>query len=413
MAEKKAKAWRYLLIMGLVLFPVYIIGPWVYGLTKLIIHVSRAENKNFTEVVNSKYIGTKVRVAPFATFYRMKNYAGWRDKYLHIMVGEPEEKFIEKKHTPLMSSNGVFELTVIEVRYQAHGYGQLDEVCIMKNDHMKNEVFSEDCDQVSYVNAVTDFYETAKAELKSKGSAFISVKKRYNKPKLFRRYFDVNNFEVFKVKNEAELLMLLVDRKDSGSYDYLHAKEPSLFLGRDRPNELQLSYMYVSDQDHRDWNPSRPLAMTFSEYMLSNQIPQDVEDWISSNFKEFFEDRWALRIAAIEMQRLTRDLEIIKGESSEYAFSRYEDLIACLKVFFKSGNSETHFNELITVFKKDVIRASEWDRVLRSNVRMAEGDYTIGKLECNVRPPKAYEGAEIILMNSDDSAVSDTISEQN
>lgn len=364
--ERAKKYVCYILIGAvslLVLVPLVKVIGTAAGMFLVFFYAGKqAEKDDYKLVPNSQFIGKEIKIAPFATVYKMSKYARWRDDYLYVMVGKPTDASSESQSVSAKRDlKGYLNLRVVEVRISASFNRTTQKTCILQNKLSLDEKFTMACQNLIHASQITRLYDEAVSELETTGSAYIALQ-RHEKDAFRKPIFKVGWFKVYKVVNSDELLSLITQDALGRPYELIFSNLPFHFKERGRVHETRISKIYIAeaapytmDIDLSNDGPQEELV----EYFQKNELPGEIESWIQTRQPASFKNRWALRVIIMEMQRIINRAEVSETDS-KYVFKRHQALRSCLSEIYERDAFLNDFRELEEFYLREPNRLKRW-----------------------------------------------------
>lgn len=313
--------------------------------------ISRA-SMHGKSIMNSKFLGREVRIAPFLKLVKLKDYSGWPDKYYYVLASVPTlgvsdepNKVIELKQIEVFK--------VVDVRFKKANFPigpRFDRViCLIQNNHFKNLTATIECNNLSIIDEIAEIYSSAEFEIKKNGYALISTKK-YDQSNS-KLVYKVNNFNIYKLASLKELTSLLYQNEDEtnpNTAEYLmYGAFPFLIKKEDGLNEKTLSILFINSKFGYFLRQLRTRDETFREEFLKNRLPKEIDDWIVQNYSSSNNDRWVLRVFAGIFYRQLLSSEKLDKLNSREKYFLVEEVSDCLTKFLdRPSESSEHFNKL-------------------------------------------------------------------
>ena len=214
--KNKRKRTDFIIVVILILTipiwgPIVFLFVYIIGLSILSILF------NNTNVWNSEYVGEKVTLAPFAIVTKMEKYGGWRDRYYYIFA----------KNSEAINQKSINEIGYYKVISEKRNINSSVRVCILENDKLKGQQISIDCDYISKINELASIYIKLKNDIKIEGKAYVAS---FGSSSL-KPIFKVDNFFIYEVKNEEEIMnVILSGLDDKEEYEYVMDSKHLVYL---------------------------------------------------------------------------------------------------------------------------------------------------------------------------------------
>lgn len=238
-------AWYSFLLVASLWYSLQLRGPFKELEDKLNQEIHKAAVLDRKPIPNSPYVGQEVELAPFAEFYKMKDFGGWTDEFLYVMTHEPrKEKYVEiifKSNNMPRDNNGYSKFKVTEAVYQTNtsGPGSKKEICILSSVIETSEKISARCEILEDWRKVTEMYRKIEKEILNNKSAFIATR-NYGRKLNIKPFASHDSFSVYEFKNMNEFVSSL--RNDNGfeQYEFFDSKYVVLLNKREKYNSKEV-----------------------------------------------------------------------------------------------------------------------------------------------------------------------------
>ncbi len=353
--------------------------------------ISRASTDG-KSILNSKFIGREVRIAPFLKLVKLKDYSGWPDKYYYVLAAVPKLD-VSDEPNKVIELKQIETFKVIDVKFKKANFpigSSFDRIiCLIQN---KNLIATVECNELSKVDEIAELYSSSAFEIERNGHVLISSEK-YD-PSNSKLVYRVNNFNIYKITNLKELTSLLYRNEDEinpNTAEYLmYGAFPFLIKKENGLNEKTVSVLF---KNSKFGYLARQLGThdgTFREEFLKNRLPKEVDEWIVQNYSNSSNNRWGLRVYAGYFIRQLLSSEKLDKINSRERFFLVEEVSNCLAKFFdEPGNSREQFNKLknkILENKDFLKRYNEINFLAKAPI---EGSYKYSSSGCtDFSPPK-------------------------
>lgn len=376
------------------LFISFCIGFWVKFGHFFESEISRASKDN-RSIINSKFLGREIRIAPFLKLVKLKDYSGWPDKYYYVLSSVPRldvsddlDKIIELKQIEVFK--------VVDVRFKKANFpigSSFDKsICLIQSPKFKNLIATIECNDLSKVDELAEIFSSTEFEIKKNGYALISTEKYA--PSNSKLIYKVNNFNFYKLTSLNELKLLFYQNEDDtnpSTAEYLMYRTfPFLIKKEDGLNEKSLSILFKNSKFGYLKRQLGARDGSFRDEFLKNQIPKEIDDWIIQNFQNSINDRWALRVFAGFFYRQLLSDEKLDGINSRERFFLVEEVSDCLAKFFdKPDNSKFYFNNLKSKILENKVSLKKYDEISFYAKEPIEGSYNYSSGGCtDFSPPE-------------------------
>lgn len=340
---------KRILVVSLFLF--LCVGTWIKIGHFFESEISRASSDG-KSIINSKFLGRQVRIAPFLKLVKLKDYSGLPDKYYYVLAGVPKLGVSTELNSIIgLKQTEVFK--VVDVKFKKANFplgSRYDSVyCLIKNDNFKNLIAAINCNKLSIVDEIAEIHTSSEFEMRKNGYALISIEK-YD-PSNSKLIYKVNNFNIYKLTSLKELTSLFYQNEDEtnpNTAEYLmYGAFPFLIKKVDGLNEKTLSILFKNSKFGYFVRELSTSGGTFREEFLKNMLPKEVDDWIVQNYSNSSNDRWVLRVFAGYFYRQLLSNEKLDKINSREKFFLVEEVSDCLTKFFeRPSDSKVHFNKL-------------------------------------------------------------------
>lgn len=356
--------------------------------------ISRA-SMHGKSIMNSKFLGREVRIAPFLKLVKLKDYSGWPDKYYYVLASVPTlgvsdepNKVIELKQIEVFK--------VVDVRFKKANFPigpRFDRViCLIQNNHFKNLTATIECNNLSIIDEIAEIYSSAEFEIKKNGYALISTKK-YDQSNS-KLVYKVNNINIYKLASLKELTSLLYQNEDEtnpNTAEYLmYGAFPFLIKKEDGFNEKTLSILFENSKFGYLVSQLSTGDGTLREEFIKNRLPEEIDDWIVQNYSNSSNDRWGLRVFAGFFYRQLLSNEKLDTLKSRERFFLVEEVSGCLARFFDRPNeSREHFNKLKNKILEDKDLLEKYNEITLLIKAPLKESYQYSSRGCNdFSPPE-------------------------
>lgn len=385
------KHWLKFLFVGVLAKPLYYLVLVIYVFT---IQEAIRTIKDESIVKNTPYLGREIKIAPIAVLAKMKDYGGWTDKYLYIYAGQPKITPHNKPEWTVSLSDYV-NLKVVEVKRQSGNFtgDGADIICILKNVKDPNQIVSESCEELGFVDELTELYYEASLDFKKYGSMYLAVARQFGTAFPFKPIFKVNSFHVYKLNSIQELLsLLLYNIGELNSYSYIIGRTlPFRMKNRENFDEKSISLLIETD----DFSGLRTSKLfnyeKFNNYLLENEAPEDVSKWIIEKYPNSPQNRWALHIASSFFQRMILKQDKMEDYDAQNSLALYDEVVKCMDKYFKEKeSSQFHFNKLKNKFLESKSRLESYREIENKAQKYSLRKFIYSSHGCDIFSPPEY-----------------------